>query len=214
MKNPPVSLRDPPSPEGEGSKRLGSTKRPPVSLRDLPSPEGEGSKRLGTQATDVDQQDAQDMADDPSPSGEGGSPERARRVGQPAYRANAKAITTSRALRKRMTPHEVKLWNWLREGLAPQGFHFRRQAAIGQYIVDFACLRARLVVELDGAQHGHPGAQLKDMIRDEYLMASGFTVLRFWNNDIEMQKDSVMDTIYAALAHCSAIHSQHERHAS
>ena len=62
--------------------------------------------------------------------------------------ANEKA----RALRKRLTPQEVKLWVKLRE-LKTFGFHFRRQVPIGPYIVDFATLSARVVVEIDGGQH-------------------------------------------------------------
>ena len=63
--------------------------------------------------------------------------------------ANAKA----RALRKSMTPHEVKLWVLLRQ-LRPQGFHFRRQAPLEGYILDFVCFRYRIIVEADGSQHG------------------------------------------------------------
>src|SRR5262245_43261749 len=65
---------------------------------------------------------------------------------------------TARSLRRRMTPHEVKLWNWLRERIAPSGFHFRRQVPISRYVVDFACLRYKVIVEIDGAQHGMAGA--------------------------------------------------------
>jgi very-short-patch-repair endonuclease len=98
-----------------------------------------------------------------------------------------------------MTPQEVKLWNWLREGLSPQGFHFRRQAPIGLYIVDFACLRARLVIELDGSQHGSPAGQESDRKRKRELNLLGYRVLRFWNHEIDREKQSVMDTIFAAL---------------
>jgi very-short-patch-repair endonuclease len=59
----------------------------------------------------------------------------------------------ARALRKRLTPQEAKLWVKLRE-LKPLGFHFRRQAPIGRYIVDFASLKQRLIIEVDGGQHG------------------------------------------------------------
>jgi len=59
----------------------------------------------------------------------------------------------ARELRKRLTPQEVKLWVKLRE-LKPLGFHFRRQAPIGSYIVDFVSFSARIVIEVDGGQHG------------------------------------------------------------
>ena len=65
----------------------------------------------------------------------------------------------ARALRKRLTPQEVRLWMKLRE-LKALGFNFRRQAPIGPYIVDFVCFRCRLVIEADGGQHGlHEGAK-------------------------------------------------------
>jgi very-short-patch-repair endonuclease len=62
------------------------------------------------------------------------------------------ANTNARALRKRLTPQEVKLWVKLRE-LKPLGIHFRRQAPIGRYIVDFASFASRIVIEIDGGQH-------------------------------------------------------------
>ena len=65
------------------------------------------------------------------------------------------ANENARALRKRLTPQEVKLWLRLRE-LKALGFHFRRQAPIGRYIVDFVSFRSRLIVEADGGQHGMP----------------------------------------------------------
>jgi very-short-patch-repair endonuclease len=105
----------------------------------------------------------------------------------------------SRRLRKQLTPHEVKLWNWLREGPGLQGYHFRRQVAVGRFVADFACLKARLIVELDGGQHGLLVHQIKDQARDQFLKLQGFKVLRFWNHEVDREKQMVMDTIYAAL---------------
>jgi very-short-patch-repair endonuclease len=85
---------------------------------------------------------------------EGGrvGPGRARTL--PEGRPNsAVPLGVARALRKRMTPQEAKLWVALRT-LRPAGFHFRRQVPIGPYVVDFACLKHRLIVEVDGGQHG------------------------------------------------------------
>jgi very-short-patch-repair endonuclease len=62
-------------------------------------------------------------------------------------------IENARALSKRLTPQEVKLWVKLRE-LKVLGYRFRRQGAIGRYIVDFASFGARIVIEIDGGQHG------------------------------------------------------------
>jgi very-short-patch-repair endonuclease len=98
-----------------------------------------------------------------------------------------------------MTPQEVKLWNWLREQIVPAGFHMRRQVPIDCYIVDFACLPARLVIELDGAQHGSAEGLQADALRDKRLAALGYEVLRFSNHAVDHQKPSVLETIYAAL---------------
>jgi very-short-patch-repair endonuclease len=104
----------------------------------------------------------------------------------------------ARALRKRLTPQEVKLWVKLRE-LKTLGFHFRRQAPIGRYIVDFASFGARMVVEVDGAQHGvHEGIR-SDRTRDAFLRSQGFRVLRFWNSDVDQNLSGVMESIFNAL---------------
>jgi very-short-patch-repair endonuclease len=97
-----------------------------------------------------------------------------------------------------MTAHEVKLWNWLREEIAPAGFHFRRQVPIGRFVADFACLRYKVVVEVDGVQHGI-GRATGDQTRDAALTTLGYRVLRFWNREIDHEKTMVLDTIFAAL---------------
>jgi very-short-patch-repair endonuclease len=104
-----------------------------------------------------------------------------------------------RRLRKQLTPQEVKLWNWLREGFRPLGFHFRRQVPIGAFIVDFACLKHDVIIEADGGGHGSDDALRRDAERDAALSALGFRVLRFWNHEIDREKSIVMDTILAAL---------------
>jgi very-short-patch-repair endonuclease len=104
----------------------------------------------------------------------------------------------ARELRKRLTPQEVKLWVKLR-GLKPLGFHFRRQAPIGAFIVDFACLKHRLIIEADGGQHGMSPQILKDSRRDDFLKSQRFRVLRFWNSDIDHHLDGVIETIVAEL---------------
>jgi very-short-patch-repair endonuclease len=104
----------------------------------------------------------------------------------------------ARALRKRLTPQEVKLWVKLRE-LKSLGFHFRRQAPIGSYIVDFISFRSQLVIEADGGQHGMPEGAQSDQARDAFLRSQGFRVLRFWNSDIDRNLDGVMESILSAL---------------
>jgi very-short-patch-repair endonuclease len=112
------------------------------------------------------------------------------------------ANETARKLRKRLTPQEVKLWVKLRE-LKQFGFHFRRQAPIGPYIVDFVSFKSRLVIEADGGQHGMPEGVQSDKTRDDFLRSQGFQVLRFWNSDIDANLEGVMETIFGALKrHC------------
>src|SRR4051812_20581835 len=84
----------------------------------------------------------------PSPQGEGGR--EAAGWGRPP--ASDVSIGRARAFRKRLTPEEAKLWVHLR-ALRPQGLHILRQVPIASYVVDFACLKHRLVIELDGGQH-------------------------------------------------------------
>ena len=88
----------------------------------------------------------------------------------------------SRKLRKEMTPWERKLWYCFLKGYPCR---FQRQKPIGQYIVDFYCAKANLVIELDGGGHYNPEAQKKDKIRTDYLEEHGLKVIRFCNRDID-----------------------------
>jgi very-short-patch-repair endonuclease len=110
----------------------------------------------------------------------------------------ALANENARALRKRLTPQEVKLWVKLRE-LKPLGFHFRRQAPIGRYIVDFVSFRSQLIIEADGGQHGMPNGARSDQVRDAFLQSQGFKILRFWNSDIDANLTGVMESILTSL---------------
>jgi very-short-patch-repair endonuclease len=100
----------------------------------------------------------------------------------------------ARELRRNMTDAERALWRRLRRGTL--GGKFRRQAPVGQYIVDFACLEARLVVEVDGGQHAESRG---DDERDRWLASQGFRVLRFWNNDVLGNIRGVLEVIAEAL---------------
>jgi very-short-patch-repair endonuclease len=104
----------------------------------------------------------------------------------------------ARTLRREATPFERALWRALRVLDLPGG-HFRRQAPIGPYFADFAHHGARLVVELDGAQHGHEAGARRDAARSAYLEAAGYRVLRFWNHEVHGNLDGVVETILAAL---------------
>ena len=89
------------------------------------------------------------------------------------------------------------MWAALRNrGL--DGCKFRRQFPIGPYVADFACLSHRLVVELDGGQHADAIGQ--DEARTGFLVEGGYRVLRFWNNDVLMQRGAVLQAIAQALA--------------
>ena len=104
------------------------------------------------------------------------------------------ADEVARALRKRMTEAEMRLWFRLRP-LRRNGFAFRRQSPIGRYIVDFECRAAKLVIELDGSQHAEAAHAQRDAERDSWLAFRGYEVLRFWNNDVLARTDDVMDLI-------------------
>ncbi|MDO5090119.1 MAG: endonuclease domain-containing protein [Cardiobacteriaceae bacterium] len=108
----------------------------------------------------------------------------------------AALLPQAKKLRIRMTDAEQSLWQHLRAGRL-QGYKFRRQQPIGDYIVDFLCLAPKLVVEADGGQHGEQ--QAYDQARTAYLQSLGFTVLRFWNHEILQQTESVLDAILQRL---------------
>jgi very-short-patch-repair endonuclease len=108
--------------------------------------------------------------------------------------ANARA----RHLRKHQTVAETRLWKELRK-LRWQGYHFRKQAPIANYIVDFACLSQRVIIEVDGVQHSMPGARATDAARDADLSWRGFKVLRFRNDEVRDAMEGVMLEILAAL---------------
>ncbi len=101
-------------------------------------------------------------------------------------------IHKARALRKNMTDAERRLWRQLRQRQLG-GFKFRRQLPLGPYIVDFICLEARLIIELDGGQHQEQEAY--DQARDEWLQRSGYRVLRFWNNEVFENMEGVLQRI-------------------
>ncbi len=101
-----------------------------------------------------------------------------------------------RSLRRNQTEVEHLLWQRLRNrGLLDH--NFRRQHRIGVYYVDFVCTEALLVVELDGSQHLERAGY--DAARSSYLMARGYRVLRFWNDESVMRVEDVLDAIVAAL---------------
>jgi very-short-patch-repair endonuclease len=104
----------------------------------------------------------------------------------------------ARNLRKNITDAEVRLWMSLRAGQL-KGFKFRRQAAIGRYIVDFVCFPAKIIIEVDGSQHGEPENQSKDVRRTAWLESQGFQVLRFWNHEVMEDLEEFVELIWRKL---------------
>jgi len=104
------------------------------------------------------------------------------------------SVARARALRKAMTPQEAKLWAQLRK-LRPEGFHFRRQAPVDGFILDFVCFKYRMIVEVDGSQHGNHDGLRRDARRDAHFSASGFHTLRFWNSEVDTNLHGVVETI-------------------
>ncbi|UCG99004.1 MAG: endonuclease domain-containing protein [Burkholderiales bacterium] len=129
---------------------------------------------------------------EPSPSrgGQGGDGVREQMLGQ----TNGSAKKFSASLRRQPTDAERLLWQRLRgEQL---GAKFRRQHPYLGYVLDFVCLERKLVIEVDGSQHAESETDEK---RDRDLRASGFRVLRFWNNEVITQTDAVLERIAGEL---------------
>ena len=101
-----------------------------------------------------------------------------------------------RALRKNMTDAENRMWYFLRNRRL-EGYKFLRQHKIDNYIVDFICRDKKLIIELDGGQHMQNADY--DQKRTEFLIANGYTVLRFWNNEIFCNVSAVLERILCSL---------------
>jgi very-short-patch-repair endonuclease len=118
----------------------------------------------------------------------------------PQKTASANAKQFAPRLRHAMTDPEKRLWWHLRARLPLDGTHFRRQVALGPYVVDFACIEHRLIIEIDGDQHGSDEALAYDARRDAFLAKDGFRLLRFSNRETMTELEAVLDTIFAALS--------------
>lgn len=102
-------------------------------------------------------------------------------------------LNNRRNNRKNPTEPEKRFWSWIRG--KQLGCKFRRQHGIGKYIVDFYCAEHALIIELDGESHYLPEAIAYDQERTDFLMAMGFTVLRFTNVEIMQNKEGVLRAI-------------------
>jgi len=104
--------------------------------------------------------------------------------------------TFARKLRKSETDAERKIWQQLRRRNL-KGAKFRRQHRIGPYVIDFICINEKLIIELDGSQHQQQ--QDYDAQRTAFLEQSGYRVLRFWDDDVLLRTDDVMQAIFDTL---------------
>lgn len=99
-------------------------------------------------------------------------------------------LSHAKTMRSHQTDAEQRLWYHLR-GKCFMGLKFKRQKPIGPFIADFVCMKYKLVIEADGGQHGTDA----DAERDTWFESQGFTVLRFWNNEVLGQTEGVLDQI-------------------
>ncbi len=111
---------------------------------------------------------------------------------------NKNNMSNAKKLRSNMTKEEVKLWNILRASRF-HGYKFKRQVLIGDYIVDFLCKDKKLIIELDGGQHNIEENIEYDNSRTHYLESNGYTVLRFWNNDVWNNIDGLCSVLLKKL---------------
>ncbi|HET9817090.1 MAG TPA: endonuclease domain-containing protein [Xanthobacteraceae bacterium] len=101
----------------------------------------------------------------------------------------------AKKLRANTTPHERILWRAPKE-LPVEGSHFRRQAPIGPYVVDFFCATKRLIIEFDGGHHNDDAMAERDYKRQTWLEQEGYRVIRFWNSDVAGDLNAVLEQIY------------------
>ena len=125
----------------------------------------------------------------------GDSPQ-ARRWGVVRRSYTQHAQQKARSLRENQTDAEGLLWHYLRHKQL-DGHKFRRQQPIGPYIVDFACMPRKVIVELDGGQHAE--RRNHDERRDRFLQGQGYRLLRFWNNEVFENCFGVLERIYEAV---------------
>jgi len=118
---------------------------------------------------------------------------------KPTWKISPKLRSNARALRRNSTEAERLLWLELRDHRLG-GNSFRRQVPIENYIADFVCHAAKLVIELDGGQHFSDDGEQADAKRSAVIEAEGFRVLRFSNHDVMTNRAGVLETIAAAVA--------------
>ncbi len=118
---------------------------------------------------------------------------------RPTWKVSSKLRSNARALRRNSTDAERILWSELR-GDRLNGAGFRRQVPIDNYVVDFMCHAAKLVIEIDGGQHFSDQAAQADAKRSAVIEANGLLGLRFSNHDVMKNRAGVLETIASAIA--------------
>ena len=109
------------------------------------------------------------------------------------HRIHPIILAHAREMRHPQTPAEATLWRALRN--RKTGFKFRRQHPIYRFIIDFYCAKAKLLIEVDGESHFEPEQEEYDKLRTKYLEELGYKVIRFTNNDVRYNIDSVASKI-------------------
>ncbi len=111
-------------------------------------------------------------------------------------RSSKPLLPLARAMRRVPTEAEARFWLYAKNrGIG--GLKFRRQVPVGPYVADFLCAERMLIVEIDGGQHAD---NAHDEVRDAFLVAEGYAVLRFWNHDVLADMVAVGDTILGRLS--------------
>jgi very-short-patch-repair endonuclease len=108
-------------------------------------------------------------------------------------------FTRARRLRRAQTDAEMALWRRLKSQQL-DGLKFRRQFPIGNYIADFCCRECKLVIELDGGQHADPLMLPRDRYRTKKIEERGYSLIRFWDNEVLTNIEEVLQAILSASA--------------
>ena len=119
-------------------------------------------------------------------------------------KADSRIRTFAKSMRREMTGAETILWSRLK-GRQRGGWQFRRQHPAGNYILDFACVRARLAVEVDGATHAEDHEIARDAAREKSLREEGWDILRVQNEDVYKHLEGVLDQIDDRLRYAAEI---------
>ena len=112
------------------------------------------------------------------------------------YRTTSETLARAKRLRRDMTEAEKKLWYRIRADQL-DGYQFRKQVPLDPYILDFACLRKKLALEVDGSQHAE--ISRAEEKRNRFLRREGYTVVRYWNTEVLQNIDGVLLDLLAKL---------------